>query len=183
MNKTFKNYYSWCKYLHREPNLKYVISSKIFIMIFGHITHLIFDASTWFLKRFLPDCDVQQLQLIYISLYLLIWGEASNVRFMPECICYIFHHVSFLSCSIRYVTYLSSDSGWFKMLFFSVKMANDVYGILFSNVEAVSGEPYETGEIIDEETFLRNVITPIYQVIRNVSISRSLMLLGTGLVF
>lgn len=70
-----------------------------------------------------------------------------------------------------------------KCFFFSVKMANDVYGILFSNVEAVSGEPYETGEIIDEETFLRNVITPIYQVIRNVSISRSLMLLGTGLVF
>ncbi|WZZ66629.1 hypothetical protein YC2023_077999 [Brassica napus] len=115
MDKTFKNYYSWCKYLHREPNLKYVI--KI---------------------MFPPDCDEQQLQLIYISLYLLIWGEASNVRFMPECICYIFHH-----------------------------MANDVYGILFSNVEAVSGEAYETGEIIDEETFLRNVITPIYQVIRD----------------
>ena len=60
-----------------------------------------------------------------------------------------------------------------------LKMANDVYGILFSNVQAVSGEAYETGEIIDEETFLRNVITPIYQVIRNVSISMPLMLLGT----
>lgn len=47
------------------------------------------------LKRFPADCDEQQLQLIYISLYLLIWGEASNVRFMPECICYIFHNVSF----------------------------------------------------------------------------------------
>lgn len=57
-----------------------------------------------------------------------------------------------------------------------LKMANDVYGILFSNVEAVSGETYETEEVIDEESFLRNVITPIYQVIRNVSIPRSLML-------
>lgn len=55
-------------------------------------------------------------------------------------------------------------------------MANDVYGILYSNVEAVSGETYETEEVIDEESFLRNVITPIYQVIRKVSISKSLML-------
>lgn len=63
-------------------------------------------------------------------------------------------------------------------------MAYDVYGILFSNVEAVSGETYETEEVIDEETFLRNVITPIYQVIRKVSISRShsccIFSLGTG---
>ncbi|KAG7561405.1 Glycosyl transferase family 48 [Arabidopsis thaliana x Arabidopsis arenosa] len=108
MDKTFKSYYSWCKYLHSTPNLK-----------------------------FPEGCDKQQLRLIYISLYLLIWGEASNVRFMPECICYIFHN-----------------------------MANDVYGILFSNVEVVSGETYETEEVIDEESFLRNVITPIYQVIR-----------------
>jgi callose synthase len=73
MDKTFKSYYSWCKYLHSTSNLK-----------------------------FPDDCDKQQLQLIYISLYLLIWGEASNVRFMPECICYIFHNVSFLICRIRY---------------------------------------------------------------------------------
>ncbi|EGW34636.1 uncharacterized protein SPAPADRAFT_144914 [Spathaspora passalidarum NRRL Y-27907] len=26
----------------------------------------------------------------HIALYLLIWGEANNVRFMPECICFIF---------------------------------------------------------------------------------------------
>ncbi|KAK8553205.1 hypothetical protein V6N13_089417 [Hibiscus sabdariffa] len=49
-------------------------------------------------------CNRQQLELIYISLYLLIWGEASNIRFMPECLCYIFHN-----------------------------MANEVYGIL-SNI-------------------------------------------------
>ncbi|XP_010525558.1 PREDICTED: putative callose synthase 6 isoform X2 [Tarenaya hassleriana] len=107
MDKIFKNYCSWCKYLHCKSNL-----------------------------RFPEGCDEQQLQLIYIALYLLIWGEASNVRFMPECICYIFHN-----------------------------MANDVYGILFSNVQSVSGDAYEPEEIIDEESFLRNVITPIYQVI------------------
>ncbi|CAB86938.1 putative protein [Arabidopsis thaliana] len=107
MDKTFKSYYSWCKYLHSTSNLKSDVGCFNFI-----------------LKRFPDDCDKQQLQLIYISLYLLIWGEASN-------------------------------------------MANDVYGILFSNVEAVSGETYETEEVIDEESFLRTVITPIYQVIRN----------------
>lgn len=31
-----------------------------------------------------------------MGLYLLIWGEAANVRFMPECLCYIFHNVMFV---------------------------------------------------------------------------------------
>jgi len=35
-------------------------------------------------------------KLILVSLYYLIWGEAGNVRFLPECICYIFHHVRIL---------------------------------------------------------------------------------------
>ncbi|WZY74171.1 hypothetical protein YC2023_006411 [Brassica napus] len=34
-------------------------------------------------------------KLLYLSLYFLIWGEAANIRFLPECLCYIFHHVSF----------------------------------------------------------------------------------------
>ena len=38
--------------------------------------------------------EVQQRKLLYMGLYLLIWGEAANVRFMPECLCYIFHNVS-----------------------------------------------------------------------------------------
>lgn len=28
--------------------------------------------------------------ITHLSLYLLIWGEANNIRFMPECICFIF---------------------------------------------------------------------------------------------
>ena len=28
-----------------------------------------------------------------MGLYLLIWGEAANLRFMPECLSYIYHHV------------------------------------------------------------------------------------------
>ncbi|KAG7663184.1 GSL2 [[Candida] subhashii] len=30
------------------------------------------------------DCVIQ------LALYLLVWGEANNIRFMPECICFIF---------------------------------------------------------------------------------------------
>ncbi|KAG7023001.1 putative callose synthase 6, partial [Cucurbita argyrosperma subsp. argyrosperma] len=104
--KIFKNYISWCNYLRWKPNLG-----------FPH------------------ESDRQQLQLIYIGLHLLIWGEASNIRFMPECLCYIFHN-----------------------------MANVVYGILYSNVHPVSGESFQT-EICDDESFLREVITPIYQVL------------------
>ncbi|KAJ4841509.1 Callose synthase 7 [Turnera subulata] len=107
MDKIFKNYRSWCHYVRRESNL-----------------------------RFPPSSDRQQLQLIYVGLYLLIWGEASNIRFMPECICYIFHH-----------------------------MAYEVYGILYSNAYPVSGENYEA-TAPDDEAFLRTVITPIYQVLR-----------------
>lgn len=33
-------------------------------------------------------------KLFLISLYFCIWGEAANVRFLPECICYIFHHMA-----------------------------------------------------------------------------------------
>ncbi|XP_062116060.1 callose synthase 10 isoform X2 [Humulus lupulus] len=33
-------------------------------------------------------------KLFLVSLYFLLWGEAANVRFLPECICYIFHHMA-----------------------------------------------------------------------------------------
>ncbi|KAJ9563699.1 hypothetical protein OSB04_008859 [Centaurea solstitialis] len=107
MDKTFKNYSSWCDYLHCKSNL-----------------------------RFEPDADRQQLELLYIGLYLLIWGEASNIRFMPECICYIFHN-----------------------------MANEMHGILFGNVQPVSGAAYQV-EALGEESFLQDVVSPIYEVMR-----------------
>lgn len=53
VDKVFKNYRSWCNYLRCKSHL-----------------------------RFQQGCNRQQLELIYISLYLLIWGEASNIRFM-----------------------------------------------------------------------------------------------------
>ena len=47
------------------------------------------------------------------------------------------------------------------------QMANDVNGILHGNVESVSGETHRTAAP-DDEAFLRNVITPIYQVMLKV---------------
>jgi callose synthase len=54
----------------------------------------------------------QQYKLLYIGLYLLIWGEAANLRFMPECLCYIFHHVSQKFISV----YSVIDFGFFFFL-------------------------------------------------------------------
>ncbi|KAH9706163.1 callose synthase 7 [Citrus sinensis] len=51
---------------------------------------------------------------------------------------------------------------------FGFQMAEYVYGILFGNVRPVTGDTYHGSQTAapDEETFLRTVITPIYQVLR-----------------
>lgn len=36
----------------------------------------------------------RERKLFLVSLYLCIWGEAANIRFLPECICYLFHHMA-----------------------------------------------------------------------------------------
>ncbi|CAA0815271.1 Callose synthase 3 [Striga hermonthica] len=108
MKKLFKNYKKWCKYLDRKSSL-------------------------W-----LPTIqqEVQQRKLLYMGLYLLIWGEAANIRFMPECLCYIYHHMAF-----------------------------ELYGMLAGNVSPMTGENVKPAYGGEEEAFLRKVVTPIYEVI------------------
>ncbi|XP_042024280.1 callose synthase 5-like [Salvia splendens] len=108
LNKLFKNYKTWCKYLGRKHSLR------------------------------LPQgqLEVQQRKILYMGLYLLIWGEAANLRFMPECLCYIFHN-----------------------------MAYELHGLLAGNVSIVTGENIKPSYGGDDESFLRKVITPIYRVI------------------
>ncbi|KAI9074803.1 hypothetical protein K1719_043227 [Acacia pycnantha] len=68
MKDLFKNYKNWCKFLGQKHSLR------------------------------LPQGQPQEIQLrklLYMGLYLLIWGEAANVRFMPECLCYIFHNMAY----------------------------------------------------------------------------------------
>ncbi|KAJ3672614.1 hypothetical protein LUZ60_007335 [Juncus effusus] len=62
--KVLDNYIKWCKYLG--------------IRIAWHSNQAL----------------TKSRRVVYISLYFLIWGEAANVRFLPECICYIFHNMS-----------------------------------------------------------------------------------------
>lgn len=62
--KSLDNYINWCNYLCIQP-----IWSSL-------------------------EAVSKEKKLLYVSLYLLIWGEASNVRFLPECLCYIFHHMA-----------------------------------------------------------------------------------------
>uniref|UniRef100_A0A0E0CUK1 1,3-beta-glucan synthase n=1 Tax=Oryza meridionalis TaxID=40149 RepID=A0A0E0CUK1_9ORYZ len=77
--------------------------------------------------------EVQQRKLLYMGLYLLIWGEAANLRFMPECICYIYHHMAF-----------------------------EMYGMLVGNVSALTGEYVKPAYGGEKEAFLKKVVTPIY---------------------
>ncbi|RDX87733.1 Callose synthase 10, partial [Mucuna pruriens] len=62
--KVLDNYISWCKYLR----IRLAWNSL--------------------------EAINRDRKLFLVSLYFLIWGEAANVRFLPECICYIFHHMA-----------------------------------------------------------------------------------------
>nr|QKN22529.1 callose synthase 9 [Urtica dioica subsp. dioica] len=62
--KSLDNYIKWCNYLCIQP--------------------------VW--SNF--DVLSREKKVLFISLYFLIWGEASNLRFLPECLCYIFHHMA-----------------------------------------------------------------------------------------
>lgn len=66
-------------------------------------------------------------RVVQLALYLLCWGEANQVRFMPECLCFIF------------------------------KLADDHLKSL----------PAEVAEPVEEFSFLDNVITPLYQFLRD----------------
>ncbi|KAM7498543.1 hypothetical protein LguiA_022957 [Lonicera macranthoides] len=113
MKKFFRNYTDWCKFLGRKNNIR------------------------------LPSLkqEAQQYKLLYIGLYLLIWGEAANLRFMPECLCYIFHH-----------------------------MAYELHSMLICAVSLMTGENVMPAYGGGSESFLNNVITPIYHVIHELHI-------------
>jgi hypothetical protein len=78
---TLQNQYWICLKRENKPAVLYSYSPLILCCVF--------------LNTRLPTIqqEVQQRKLLYMGLYLLIWGEAANLRFMPECLCYIYHHV------------------------------------------------------------------------------------------
>ncbi|XP_050370862.1 putative callose synthase 8 isoform X1 [Argentina anserina] len=109
MRRLFKNYTSWCKFLGRKSNIRLP-----------------------YVKQ-----EAQQYKLLFLGLYLLIWGEAANLRFMPECLCYIFHN-----------------------------MAYELHGMLTGAVSLATWEKVMPAYGGQTESFLNNVVTPIYGVIR-----------------
>ncbi|XP_042501433.1 callose synthase 12-like [Macadamia integrifolia] len=110
--KLLKNYTSWCSYLGHKSNIGIPDSHR--------------DSSAADHRR----------ELLYTSLYLLIWGEAANLRFIPECISYIFHH-----------------------------MAMDLNRILEDYIDETTGRPV-LPTISGKDAFLDRVVTPIYNIIR-----------------
>ncbi|KAK6919568.1 Glycosyl transferase, family 48 [Dillenia turbinata] len=107
--KLLKNYSSWCSYLGQKSNV-------------------------WISDR-RNSADLRR-ELLYVSLYLLIWGESANLRFMPECICYIFHN-----------------------------MAMELNKILEDYIDENTGRPF-LPSISGENAFLNQIVKPIYDTVK-----------------
>ncbi|KAK8529604.1 hypothetical protein V6N12_060382 [Hibiscus sabdariffa] len=108
--KLLKNYSSWCSYLGKKSNIWISDSSR--------------------------SSSDQRRELLYVGLYLLIWGESANLRFMPECICYIFHH-----------------------------MAMELNKILEDYIDENTGQPVMPS-LSGENAFLNCVVKPIYETVK-----------------
>ncbi|XP_017702112.1 callose synthase 12-like [Phoenix dactylifera] len=109
--KLLHNYTAWCSYLGRKSNV-------------------------WISDSAIRRSADPRRDLLYASLYLLIWGEAANLRFVPECLCYIFHH-----------------------------MAMDLNRILEGYIDETTGRP-SLPAISGENAFLTRVVTPLYTTIK-----------------
>ncbi|KAF0918889.1 hypothetical protein E2562_027333 [Oryza meyeriana var. granulata] len=120
--KLLKNYTSWCAYLGQKRHFRVPPSG-------GRDRRRTSTA-----PGVGPDI---RMDLLYTALYLLIWGEAANLRFMPECLCYIFHY-----------------------------MALDLHHVLEQSIDIETGQPAMPA-VCGEDAFLIRVVTPIYNVLKN----------------
>ncbi|KAL3509379.1 hypothetical protein ACH5RR_028780 [Cinchona calisaya] len=105
-----KNYSNWCSFL--------LLKSNVWL---SDSTHRSSD---------------HRRELLYVSLYLLIWGESANLRFAPECICFIFHN-----------------------------MAMELNKILEDYIDENTGRPF-LPSISGENAFLNRIVKPIYDTIK-----------------
>ncbi|KAL2341896.1 hypothetical protein Fmac_009836 [Flemingia macrophylla] len=81
--KLLHNYSAWCSFLGLKSNV--------------------------LLSRRRDPTDLRR-ELLYVALYLMVWGEAGNLRFAPECLCYIYH---FMAKELNYVIdeHIDPDTG------------------------------------------------------------------------
>ncbi|GJM93097.1 hypothetical protein PR202_ga09623 [Eleusine coracana subsp. coracana] len=112
--KLLKNYTSWCSYLGQKPH----------VLVPGVGRRVVGVG---------PDT---RRDLLYTALYLLIWGEAANLRFMPECLCYIFHY-----------------------------MALDLNHVIDQSIDIETGRP-AIPAVCGQDAFLEKVVMPIYNVLK-----------------
>ena len=93
-SKALDNYIKWCSYLPLRP----VWNKYIFFIFFTNLFNSLFSPYFGFKVLYCFSRSSESLtkekKLLYVCLYYLMWGEAANVRFLPEGLCYIFHHVS-----------------------------------------------------------------------------------------
>jgi hypothetical protein len=109
----FGNYNLWCTFLSQKSTIRYKIPWLIFLREIINLCWLFCNCRGTLGKK-----KSQQRNLLLISLYFLIWGEAANIRFMPECLCYIFHNV-ICNCSLAYKY---SQPSWHHITVFHLDM-------------------------------------------------------------
>nr|KYP62921.1 Callose synthase 11 [Cajanus cajan] len=107
--KLLHNYSAWCSFLGLKSNV--------------------------LLSRRRDPTDLRR-ELLYVALYLLVWGEAGNLRFTPECLCYIYHF-----------------------------MAKELNYVIDEHIDPDTGRPYMP-TVSGELGFLKSVIMPIYNTIK-----------------
>lgn len=112
--KLLKNYKTWCSYLGKRPHVHVPSGGRRVAQGVG------------------PDT---RRDLLYTALYLLIWGEAANLRFMPECLCYIFHY-----------------------------MALDLNHVIDQSIDIETGRP-SVPAVHGVDAFLDKVVKPTYDVL------------------
>ncbi|OWB72341.1 hypothetical protein B5S31_g2048 [[Candida] boidinii] len=116
------------------------------------------NSSNWktFDELYNPNFQTPQDMTVKISIYLLCWGEANNIRFAPECLCFI------VKCCIDH--YESPN----------VKK-EIILGKFRSKEKNAAGEG--TGSEDNPFTFLENAITPLY----NFIVDQSFIKINDGL--
>ena len=146
MEKLFKNYKIWCKFLGRKHSLRWdisVFSVQIItcLLIYQyHQYYFLYDIVVWILILcsicFLCRCrlpqgqqEIQQRKILYVGLYLLIWGEAANVRFFQNVY------------AIFSIMWVALDGFPFPFLFNSyvLEFCFSSISVTYSNMDCVDG--------------------------------------------
>ncbi|CAK9438724.1 uncharacterized protein LODBEIA_P29480 [Lodderomyces beijingensis] len=95
------------------------------------------DDEAWLLK--FSKCSQEDL-VSQVALYLLIWGESNNIRFMPECICFLYQ------CALDY------KGPNFEKLHFLNKIITPLYRFLRDQQYSLIGDKWSRKEIDHSRT-------------------------------